>query len=177
MGFPFKIESNLGTLFILLSITTMWGDIAVNNAKTTSSFKHDPSLISSNVKLAWFLGWKSLMVNPCPISSPHHVIPNTLHIQIVFKLVGSWVISPLKHLIKPMVSCINHWWVQQFTCILNHGFIILPFVVLTPSCDNKHANIPNLFHVCTPCLWSIGCVKHVVFSMLWHGCLKIKLFI
>jgi hypothetical protein len=38
-------------------------------------------------------------------------------------------------------------------------------------------NIPNSFHVCAPCLWSIGCVKHVVLPMLWHGRLKNKLFI
>jgi hypothetical protein len=78
---------------------------------------------------------------------------------------------------KTYGSCINQYRVQQFIDLLNHGFIILPFVVLTPPCDNKHANIPNLFHVCAPCLWPIGWVKHVVLPMLWHGRLKIELFI
>jgi hypothetical protein len=28
-----------------LNIATMWGNIVVNNAKTTSSFKHDSSVV------------------------------------------------------------------------------------------------------------------------------------
>jgi len=55
-----------------------------------------------------------------------------------------WVIPPLKHLIKPTVSCINCSWVQQFTCLLNHGFVILSFTILTLPWNNKHANFPNL---------------------------------
>lgn len=62
----------------------MWGNIVINNAKVTSSFKHDPSLISSNVKSTWSLGWKSLMVNPPPDFLPHQVIPNTFQIQIIW---------------------------------------------------------------------------------------------
>jgi hypothetical protein len=64
MGSPFKIVSNLGRLFISLSIVTMWGNIAINNAKATSFFKQGPLLVSSNVKLACFSHWRLLMVNP-----------------------------------------------------------------------------------------------------------------
>ncbi len=45
MGSRFKIVSNLGRLSISLNIATMWGNIVVNNAKTTSSFKHDSSVV------------------------------------------------------------------------------------------------------------------------------------
>ncbi len=48
----------------------MWGNIVINNVKVRSSFKRGPSLISSNVKLAWSSSWRLLGVNPCPISSP-----------------------------------------------------------------------------------------------------------
>jgi hypothetical protein len=89
----------------------------------------------------------------------HYVVLNMFQIQIVFKLVGSWVIPPLKHLIKPTTSCIDRWWVQQCTCFLNHGFIILPFFILTPPFNNEHVNNPNPFHVYTPCLWPTWCVK------------------
>jgi len=67
--------SNLGRLFILLNITTMWGNIAINNAKVASSFKHGLLQVSSNVKLAWSLAWRLLMV---PNLLPHHVVSSTL---------------------------------------------------------------------------------------------------
>jgi len=56
-------------LSILLNIVTMWGNIVINNAKITSSFKCGPLLISFNVKRTWSLAWKLFMVNPCLISS------------------------------------------------------------------------------------------------------------
>jgi hypothetical protein len=48
----------------------MWRDIEVTNVKATSFFKCDLSLISSNVKLACFLAWKSLMVNYAQFPPP-----------------------------------------------------------------------------------------------------------
>jgi hypothetical protein len=116
------------------------------------------------------------MVNPRSISSPIMLYQARFEFRPYSKLVGFLVIPPLKQLIKPMMSCIDHWWVQQFTCLLNHGFIILPFVVLTPPCNNRHANIPNLFHICVPCLWPIGRVKPIVLPLLCHGRSKIELF-
>jgi hypothetical protein len=61
---------------------------------------------------------------PLPISSP--IMLYQTHFGFSW-LVGSWVIPPLKYLIKPMASCIDYWWLQQFTWFLNHGFVIFPF--------------------------------------------------
>ncbi len=55
-----------------------------------------------------------------------------------------------------------------------HHIIIF---LLIPPCNNRHANIPNPFHVCTPCLWPTGCVKPIVLLILWHGHSKIGLFV
>jgi hypothetical protein len=70
MGFPFKIVSNSRRWPISLNIVIMWRDIAIYNAKVTSSFKCGLSLVSFNVKLAWSSSWKLLMVNLHLISSP-----------------------------------------------------------------------------------------------------------
>ncbi len=70
MGSPLKITSNLGRLFILLNIVTVWRDIVVNNAKVASSFECGPLLVSSGVKLVWSSTWRLFMVIPYLISSP-----------------------------------------------------------------------------------------------------------
>jgi hypothetical protein len=50
---------------------------------------------------------------------------------------------------------------------LNHGFIVLPFVILIPPCNSsRHVDILDPFHVCTPCFWPIGCIKHVVLVLM-----------
>lgn len=53
----------------------------INNAKATSSFKHNPLLVSSNVKL------KITWVKPPPNFLPHHVVPNALKIKTIFEVV------------------------------------------------------------------------------------------
>jgi hypothetical protein len=68
---------------------TMWEDIAINNAKVTSSFKHGPSLVSFNIKLVWSSTWRSLMVKPYQSPPPSCCTKHALnfnHIQICWFL-------------------------------------------------------------------------------------------
>jgi hypothetical protein len=75
MGFPFKIISNPRRLLISLNIMIMWRDIVINNANTTSSFKRNPLLVSSNVKLVWSSSWKLFIArSPPPSCCTKHVM-------------------------------------------------------------------------------------------------------
>ncbi len=98
--------------------------------KNNIMFQTQPftSLLQCQVGLVFNLN--IIYGEPPPNLFPHHVVLSTSQIEIVFKLVGFWVIPPLKYLIKPMVLSIDCSQVQQFTCLLNHGFVILSFIML-----------------------------------------------
>ncbi len=73
---------------------------------------------------------------PYPISSPITLYQTCSEFRLYSNLLVLGLYHTLKHLIKPTTSCINHWLVQQFTCIwimdlsYCHWLYWLPHVII-----------------------------------------------